>query len=157
MSELEAEQRQEAVRWLRYAQEDLLTAQAVEQNPSLARREVCWLAQQAVEKALKAALVFCGVDFPRTHDLDILCRLLPDGWATRERFPDLTELTAWAIAARYPGEWSEPTVVQAARALELATKVFHSIRADLAVHGFPAARDPADDHDQPAHEARPRA
>ena len=29
-------------------------------------------AQQAVEKAIKAVLVLCGIDFPRTHDLDFL-------------------------------------------------------------------------------------
>lgn len=79
MSGLRAEQGEEAARWLRYAQEDLLTAQVVDQNPSLARREVCWLAQQAADKALKAALVFSGVDFPRTHDLDLLCERLPEG------------------------------------------------------------------------------
>lgn len=43
-------------------------------------RHVCWLAQQATEKALKAILVFLQIDFPRRHDLDALRNLIPDGW-----------------------------------------------------------------------------
>jgi HEPN domain-containing protein len=48
----EADRLAEASRWLRYAQEDLSTAESVVGRG--VPRQVCWLAQQSVEKALKA-------------------------------------------------------------------------------------------------------
>lgn len=60
----EVEQSIEARRWLRYAQEDLVAAEAMVGQPKMAPRHACWLAQQAAEKALKAVLVFLQIDFP---------------------------------------------------------------------------------------------
>ena len=45
-------------RWLRYAREDLLAADAMLTQPDFWPRHVCSLAQQAAEKALKAVLVY---------------------------------------------------------------------------------------------------
>ena len=98
MSDTDA--RVEATRWLRYAREDLEAAQAMLGLPHIANRHVCWLAQQAAEKAIKAALVFLQVDFPRRHDLDALRTLLPDDWRVRATPPSLATLTQWAVEAR---------------------------------------------------------
>ena len=48
------------------------------ESASIVPRHVCWLAQQAAEKAIKAVLVFLQIDFPRSHDLDALRNLAPD-------------------------------------------------------------------------------
>ena len=69
----EADRLEETRRWLRYAQEDLLAAEAMLAATRARPRHVCWLAQQAAEKAIKAVLVFLQIDFPRTHDLDAAC------------------------------------------------------------------------------------
>jgi len=74
---------QEAQRWLRFATEDLDAAQRMLADRSSAPRHVCWHAQQAAERALKAALVLEGIDFPFTHDLNALRNLLPDSWSVR--------------------------------------------------------------------------
>ena len=126
----EADRLAEASRWLRYAQEDLETAESV--LSSGAPRQVCWLAQQSAEKALKAALVFLQVDFPRTHDLDVLLSLIPDDWAVKAAAPDLAELSEWAVEARYPGSWPEATTDDATRAVADAKCVFHAIQDDFA-------------------------
>jgi HEPN domain-containing protein len=55
---------QEARRWFRFATEDLIGAQRQLADPETAPRLACVLAQQAAEKALKAALVFLQDDFP---------------------------------------------------------------------------------------------
>ena len=68
----------EARRWLRFAKEDLDVAQRLLMTDGTPSRHVCFLSQQAAEKALKAALVLEGVDFPYRHDLDALRNLLPD-------------------------------------------------------------------------------
>ncbi len=83
--------------WLRYAQEDLEAARL------LVGREVprhpCWLAQQAAEKALKAALISEATLVPHTHDLERLLGLLPDHWEVRRLDVDFG-----LLSARYPDD-----------------------------------------------------
>jgi HEPN domain-containing protein len=126
----------EVHRWLRFAEEDLVAAETVCTEPEFVPRHACWLAQQAAEKALKAALVSAQVDFPFRHDLDALRNLLPDGWQVKQEQPDLAELTEWAVEARYPGDWPDATEVDARRAVEQARAVFESVRADLTRRGI---------------------
>ena len=62
----------EAHRWLKYSGEDLDVASRLMAGTQTSPRHACRLYQQAAEKALKAALVLEGVDFPFSHDLDAL-------------------------------------------------------------------------------------
>lgn len=126
----------EASRWLRFAREDLAAAEKLRAQGEFLPRHVCWLAQQAAEKALKAALILEGVDFPFRHDLDALRNLLPEGWSVKEEYPDLSELTEWAVEARYPGDWPEPTVGDADRALAQARGVLESLVRDCGKRGM---------------------
>ncbi|MEW6400091.1 MAG: HEPN domain-containing protein [Bacillota bacterium] len=71
MSERDPEHLAEVRRWLTYAQEDLTAARRLAHDEDVAPRQACWLAQQAAEKALKAALCSAQVDFPRTHNLAV--------------------------------------------------------------------------------------
>jgi HEPN domain-containing protein len=132
----EAEHTAEVRRWLRYAQEDLIAAESLIVLQTIASRHVCWLAQQAVEKALKSVLVFLQIDFPRRHDLDALRNLIPVGWPLKEEHPDLADLTEWAIEARYPGDWPNATEEDARSAMQQARAVGQSGCRDLASHGF---------------------
>jgi HEPN domain-containing protein len=127
---------QEMRRWLRYAQEDLGAAEAMFGRARIVPRHVCWLAQQAAEKAIKAVLVFLQIDFPRTHDLDTLRNLVPDGWAFKADHPDLATLTEWSVEARYPGDWPEAVEADARAAVEQARAVWASVCRDLARHRF---------------------
>ena len=79
----------EALRWLRFSEEDLNVASRLMTGIPTAPRHACWLSQQAAEKALKAALVLEEVEFPFTHDLDALRNLLPGSWSVRDAHPDL--------------------------------------------------------------------
>ena len=132
MSTSDAEREKEARRWLRYAEDDLEAAEAILATSQLAPRLTCWHAQQAAEKALKGALVSLGIDFPFTHDLEALLALLPPGWQAKDDELDVEELSQWAIEARYPGNWPEPSKGDAGRALAQARAVVESVRADLA-------------------------
>ena len=82
--------------------------------------------QEAAERTLKAALVLEGIDFPYTHDLNALRNLLPDSWPVRA---DLADLTGWAVQARYPGEWPEPSAGDAVRAESEARAVHNAVAA----------------------------
>jgi HEPN domain-containing protein len=95
--------------WLRKAEHDLLN---IENN--LAAKEipwdtVCFHAQQAAEKVLKAFLVHCGRDLTKTHDLVALlahCVECEADLAPLES--DCRMLTSYGIAARYPDDLFEP-------------------------------------------------
>lgn len=121
----------EGARWLQYAREDLATATALRQEEAFVPRQVCWLAQQAAEKALKAALVHLQLEFPRTHDLDLLLNLMPDDWTLHDQSIDLTRLSEWAVEARYPGDWPEATVEDAEVAIRTAESVVSFVAGHL--------------------------
>lgn len=126
----------EVRRWLRFAREDLEAAERLLDEEGCVPRHVCWLAQQAVEKALKGALTSQHLQFPFRHDLDALRNLLPDDWAVKQQQPDFAELTEWAVEARYPGDWPDATAEDARRSAAQARAVYECIATDLARHGI---------------------
>ena len=69
--------------WLRHAWSDLDLAR-VGQNSRILLEDLCFHAQQAAEKALKAVLVFRSVPFPKTHNIRTLMDLLPEDLNLRE-------------------------------------------------------------------------
>ena len=95
--------------WLRHAKADLALATSPLPRDGL-YSTLCFHAQQAAEKSIKAVLVFRGVVFPKVHSLTRLIDLLP---ADINRNPSLIEsarLTVYATVFRYPGEDDEPDV-----------------------------------------------
>jgi HEPN domain-containing protein len=123
-------------RWLRYATEDLVEAEAMVRRPQYVPRHACFFAQQAAEKALKAVLVFLQIDIPRLHNLNALRNLIPPDWPLTQEHPDLTDLTEWAIEARYPGDLPPPTAEEAGEAVGQTRAVWNSVHRDLVAHGF---------------------
>ena len=67
--------------------------------------DVCFHAQQCVEKYLKARLVEAGIGFKKIHDLEALLSLATKVEPFWEAFrPDLAFLTEFAVEIRYPGD-----------------------------------------------------
>ena len=126
----------ETVRWLRYAEEDLITAETLLAQAHIPPRQACWHAQQAAEKALKAVLIFLQIDFPRTHDLNVLRNLVPNSWHFKTEHPNLAKLTDWVADVRYPGKVPEPTKAEAITAVKQARVVWTDASAELAQQGF---------------------
>ena len=121
----------EAQRWLAYARSDLDAGTALLNDPNHYPRQVCFLAQQAAEKTLKAILVFLEVPFPYTHDLDHLRETVPPGWRVKSAFPKLYSLSIWAVEARYPGDSPDAVETDAHSALQLAESVYQIVAAEL--------------------------
>src|ERR1041384_7581078 len=90
--------------WIDYSESDLRAAHTLLQSKEFFPLQICFLSQQCAEKAIKAILIFEEVNFPKVHDLDRLRDLVPKGWKVKEQFPDLAELTIWAVESRYPGD-----------------------------------------------------
>ena len=85
--------------------------------------QICFHAQQAVEKSMKAVLVFHQIDFPFTHDLEQLLVLLEKKQiALPDALQDIGLLTPYAVETRYPGDWGDITDEDVQKALDLAEK-----------------------------------
>ena len=117
--------------WMQYSESDLRAAKTLFESRDFFPVQICFLSQQCAEKALKAVLVFEDVYFPKIHDLDRLRDLIPEGWKAKEQFPDLAELTIWAVESRYPGLTPNVTEKEAADALQLAEAVFEAVATEL--------------------------
>lgn len=64
--------------WVIKAENDLKNAaHTLKMGKACPTDTVCFHAQQCVEKYLKALLVACGMESPKTHDLGQLVALLP--------------------------------------------------------------------------------
>ena len=105
--------------WLEYAARDLRSARALSDLPDLAGG-VCFHAQQAGEKGLKALLAWLSEEHvPRTHDLTELRALVVRRGGPRLPRANLRTLSQHAVASRYP-EVEQPTNQEAAQAVAMA-------------------------------------
>jgi len=109
--------------WLRYARSDLELAR-VEQPPNVMLEGLCFHAQQAVEKAIKAVLVFHGIPFPRSHNISTLLELLPPDFLIPEVVQNSTLLIDYAVITRYPGVYEPVEEEEYNEAIYLAEAVF---------------------------------
>ena len=83
---------------------------------------ICFHAQQASEKFLKAFLAYHDVDFPRTHDLDFL--LLECQKINKEAFQiDFKSLTDFGVSVRYPDDFYIPDEEEALEYRDTAISV----------------------------------
>lgn len=58
-------------------------------------------AQQAVEKSLKAWIAGMGIEYPLTHDLSLLLRILQQQNISIDEWVDLLELGSFSVQLRY--------------------------------------------------------
>lgn len=121
----------EVRRWHRFAREGLREAERQIQNPRTVPRYPAWLAQQAAEKALKTVLIVEQIEFPFTHNLDVLHRLIPDDWSVHTVEADPDRLSEYAIDARYPGNWPDLTRDDVRHAVRDARHLVDAVAADL--------------------------
>ena len=118
----------ETRQWLRYAQEDLAGAEVLTSAHPPLLKLALFHCQQAVEKALKAFLVWHEQPFTKTHNL------VPLGDQSVALDPTLDavvapalQLTRYAVRLRYPGEPEEPTVEEAKQWLVIARSALDEI------------------------------
>jgi HEPN domain-containing protein len=118
--------------WLAKAEADFATARRELRARKCPNYDaVCFHAQQCAEKMLKGALCENGVYFSKSHDLVRLLELLASKYPHLELLrPLCSDLTAFAVEFRYPGENATKEVAR------LAAKNAETIRQQLLQH-FP--------------------
>jgi HEPN domain-containing protein len=93
---------EESLRSLRVAARDIKAFEVLKEAPEIDLSTVCFHAQQAVEKSLKAILFLHQVEFRRTHDLTELAQLLRQhGVETPVADAQLSRLNPFAVTLRY--------------------------------------------------------
>ncbi|HET7291725.1 MAG TPA: HEPN domain-containing protein [Vicinamibacteria bacterium] len=86
--------------------------------------DLCFDAQQAAEKALKALLVWKQIDFPKTHSIGELLDLVRDtGVVPPVEITEAQGLTRHAVTGRYPRFSEDVSPEEWRQAAELAERV----------------------------------
>jgi HEPN domain-containing protein len=117
--------------WLARARSNFNLAEAGQHIRGVFLEDLCFDAQQAAEKALKAICIHLELDFPKAHSLTILMGIIKSGGVP---IPDAVReaaiLTQYAVRTRYPGaiepiglEEYQAALVLASRVLAWAEKV----------------------------------
>jgi len=109
--------------WLEKARRDLVTAQNGFAYAETFTDIICFHAQQAGEKYIKAYLVWHEIDFPKTHSLEDLTLLAAQQDQSFLSMHDTASLlTPYAVEIRY-GESEEPSEEDAKAAIEIAQQI----------------------------------
>ncbi|HET7088492.1 MAG TPA: HEPN domain-containing protein [Anaerolineae bacterium] len=126
----------EAADWLRFATEDLQVAEWA--LSSRIYNQVCFHAQQCVEKALKAWLIHHHLVSPRAHQMSALLGVAPRPLPfSAEVEEGVVGLDRFYIPTRYPdalpGMLPEglPSAADADEALTLARQVFTAVSESI--------------------------
>ena len=94
--------RQEAQRFFRLASRDANAFRVLKDAPDIHLSTVCFHAQQAVEKSLKAVIIRQGIELRRTHDLETLTSLLLEqNIMPPSNLEELSKLNPYAVTFRY--------------------------------------------------------
>ncbi len=108
--------------WLNRAWSNLSLAKA--KGSGIYLEDLCFHAQQAAEKAVKALLIKQGVEFPYVHDLAELLTLLEQkGIVLPETVKQAEKLTRFAVFTRYPGIASPVSHEEYEESLSLAEEI----------------------------------
>lgn len=111
--------------WLNRARSNLARARATRGVPDVYLEDICFDAQQAAEKAIKAVLVLKGVDFPKIHDIaDLVSLVAESGLPVPPEVAASAELTEYAVVARYPSAVEPTTEEDCDAAIQAAEAVF---------------------------------
>ena len=117
----------EVQRWLVKADHDRIGAQAALACDPPITDVAAFHCQQAVEKTLKAYLVWREEEFERTHDLVELlaiCAKLDPSFADLQ--PQVAPLTPYAVRFRYPGP-ADPSADEVGRALAVVRDAWNFV------------------------------
>ena len=110
--------------WLRRAKSNLTRAKADARLEGVCLEDLCFDAQQAAEKAVKAVLILVDVPFPYIHELVELVLLLEErGETIPENLKEAGRLTRFAVEMRYPGLCPPVTREEYESAVAIAERV----------------------------------
>ena len=126
---------EDANAWVNFAQRDYDVAVHLSKTfHPMPVENICYGCQQAIEKALKAVLIYHTGDYPKTHDIGMLHKLCKE-YTTKIDLTSSTArtLTRFATKSRYPDDVHDFTETDTALGLKYAGQILEQVREVLSV------------------------
>jgi len=124
--------------WLQRAKSNMARAKAGRVSPDILYEDLCYDAQQAVEKALKSVCIIHEIVFPKTHDIGYLIELLEKGNVeVPEELQNAKILTGYAVETRYPGDYEPVDEDDYLNAVKIAEKVLKWVEKKMEKEQLP--------------------
>jgi len=118
--------------WLQRAKSNMARAKAGRVSPEILNEDLCYDAQQAVEKAFKSACIIHEIVFPKTHDIAYLIELLEKGGVeVPENLQNAKILTSYAVETRYPGDYEPVDEEDFRKAVAIAKEVMKWVKKEI--------------------------
>ncbi len=118
------DEKQYLQQWLYRANEDINVMLTLSrENIDSYTSTICFHCQQAVEKFLKAILVFHKIDFPKTHDVDFLLNKCSQIENLDFNNINLKDLTDFGVDIRYPDDFYIPDILETQEYMSIALQI----------------------------------
>ena len=122
----------QANEWIIRARSNIARAKSGRISPDILYEDLCFDAQQAVEKALKSVCISREIIFPRTHDIAYIMELLERGGVeVPENLQQAKILSDYAVETRYPGDYDPVDEEDFEKAIEIAEAVLEWVEKNL--------------------------
>jgi HEPN domain-containing protein len=93
--------------------------------------DLCFQLQQSSEKALKAYLVFLGIEPPKTHSFVVILQELARYIQIPREVEDVIDLNEYAVQTRYPGNFTQIEKDEYFKAVQIAEKILMWVLDDI--------------------------
>lgn len=121
--------------WMNRAYSNLAIAKN-RPDSSVYPEDLCFNAQQAAEKALKAVCILHHIEYPYVHDLAALITILmKSGIPVPDSVKEAAKLTRFAITTRYPHFLSPIQEPEYQRAVAIAERVITWCESEIVKTG----------------------
>ena len=109
--------------WLKRAESNLRLAKA-NKIKGVVYEDLCFEAQQAAEKSIKAFLIFHEDAFPKVHSFVLLLKRLEKFTSIPKDVKKVLDLSDYAVQTRYPGDYYPVKAGEYRKAVKVAGRVF---------------------------------
>lgn len=114
----------DVIKWLKRAKSNLTIAQSTIIDNNVFYEDLCFEAQQCVEKSFKALCIYYDINFPKTYSIGHLIDILENQGVKIPVYLKISsELTDYSVEARYPGDYEEVTKREYLKAVKIAFNV----------------------------------
>lgn len=115
--------------WYERALSNLRLAKLGKISNEIYLEDLCFNAQQAAEKSLKALCVKLNVPLPKTHNIMYLLKLIQNaGIEIPKPIIDASALNEYAVESRYPGDYYPVNKEDYAEAIMIAEKTLRWVK-----------------------------